>query len=98
MLRSLVVAFGLVAVAVSGCAAQTADVANEESIDSTSQAMSRCGYPPRRPWPTGCHYTCVCSEPVNGPFGEDPGDYHCYGGSCHLEPRADCFFELFCSD
>jgi hypothetical protein len=70
--------------------------ATEQEVSSATQAMSRCGYPPRRPWPAGCHYTCVCSEPVNAPFGEDIGDYHCFGDTCYLEPRADCAFELQC--
>lgn len=83
--------------AVAGCSSGGMDSGEaDEAVGSVAQAMSRCGYPPRRPWPAGCHYTCVCSEPVNGPFGEDIGDYHCVGGECHLEPRADCAFELEC--
>lgn len=83
--------------AVAGCSAGGMDSEDaSEEVGSVAQAMSRCGYPPRRPWPADCHYTCVCSEPVNAPFGEDIGDYHCVGGSCHLEPRADCAFELVC--
>jgi hypothetical protein len=96
MLRSLVLAMAVAMPIFSGCAAQTGDVSSSEPVDSTSQAMSRCGYPPHRPWPTGCTFTCVCTEPVNAPFGEDPNDYHCYGGTCQLEPRADCGFELNC--
>ena len=84
-------------VVAAGCSAGGTDGGdNSEAVSSETQAMSRCGYPPRRPWPAGCHYTCVCSEPVNAPFGEDIGDYHCVGGSCYLEPRADCGFELEC--
>jgi hypothetical protein len=97
MLRSMVLAIFVLAPLFPGCVAETADVGSNEAAASTSQAMSRCGYPPRRPWPTGCVYTCVCSEPVNAPFGEDPGDYVCYGGSCQLEPRADCAFDLRCN-
>ena len=83
--------------AAAGCSSGAMDSGEaSEEASSVTQAMSRCGYPPRRPWPAGCHYTCVCSEPVNAPFGEDIGDYHCVGGSCHLEPRADCGFELQC--
>ena len=97
MLRSIIVAVGLVSLAASSCVAQTADSSPEESVGSVNQAMSRCGYPPRRPWPTGCIFRCECTEPVNAPFGEDIGDYHCVGGTCVLEPRADCAFELVCN-
>jgi hypothetical protein len=67
-----------------------------EEVASTTEAMSRCGYPPRRPWPAGCVFRCECADPVNGPFGEEPDDYNCSTGECHLEPRSDCSFELYC--
>ena len=81
----------------------------QQDVGVTEQALSRCGAVPRRPWPSGCHYTCMCSGPVNGPYGEDPGDYSCTGfpgitidgrpgGECHLRTRGDCAFELFCAD
>lgn len=84
-------------------------LAGEESVGVASQALSRCGAVPRRPWPAGCHFTCVCDGPVNGPYGEDPNDYSCTGnpgiyidgrpgGECHLRSRPDCAFELFCAD
>lgn len=87
---------------VGACADDGSDAASSEAqiIDHTEQALSRCGYPPRRPWPSGCHFTCVCEGPVNGPFGEDIDDYACTGApgdrECHLRPRPDCAFDLIC--
>ncbi len=97
MLRSIIVVVGLMSLASSSCVAQTAGTPPEESVDNVAQAMSRCGYPPKRPWPAGCVFRCECTEPVNAPFGEDIGDYHCVGGTCYLEPRADCAFALECN-
>ena len=91
-----VLALAVSSVMVSGCAIDAeGSAAERESIGSVSDAMSRCGYPPRRP--PGCTVRCECSEPVNGPFGEDIGDYDCSTGECVLEPRADCAFELYCN-
>jgi hypothetical protein len=95
MLRSIVVAVGLMSLA--SCVAQTSGSAPEESAGQVSEAMSRCGYPPKRPWPAGCGFRCECTEPVTAPFGEDINDYHCFGGTCVLEPRADCAFVLECN-
>jgi len=88
---------------------QQSSSAEAEDLGQASQALSRCGPVPRRPWPAGCHFTCMCSGPVNGPYGEDPGDYSCTGspgiyingrpgGECHLRSRTDCAFELICED
>jgi hypothetical protein len=96
MLRSIVFA-GFLSLAASSCVAPTATSSPDESVGNVTQAMSRCGYPPKRPWPTGCVFRCECTEPVNAPFGEDPADYHCFDGTCHLEPRADCAFVLECN-
>jgi hypothetical protein len=82
---------------------------DEPSIGEAAQALSRCGPVPRRPWPAGCRFTCECSGPVSGPYGEDPNDYSCTGfpeiniggrpgGECHLISRNDCAFELYCED
>jgi hypothetical protein len=80
---------------------------SEPELEQKAQALSRCGAVPRRPWPSGCHFTCQCSGAVNGPYGEEPSDYSCTGlpgttingrpgGECQLRTRGDCAFELIC--
>ena len=96
MLRTIIVAVVL-SLAGTSCVAETASNPPEESVGNVAQAMSRCGYPPKRPWPAGCGFRCVCTGPIIAPFGEDPADYHCFDGTCHLEPRADCSWELECN-
>lgn len=96
MKNHVVCAYVLGLIGAVACAAAPDETSNSEPVDEVTQAMSRCGYPPKRPWPQGCVFRCECANPVNGPFGEDPGDYVCYGDECHLEPRADCAFELIC--
>jgi len=90
----LLTTIGLLSVSLSGCFMESPSSAREEAVGTSTEAMSRCGYPPRRP--RGCTARCECSEPVNGPFGEDIGDYDCSTGTCVLEPRADCSFEVTC--
>jgi hypothetical protein len=110
MLGLALAVYGLSACADTGTQDDTQEP--QESVPElgqSEQALSRCGAVPRRPWPSGCHYTCACTGAVNGPYGEDPGDYSCTGfpgvtidgrpgGECHLRSRGDCAFELICAD
>jgi len=106
---------GLAIYALSGCADQgspddtQSSEASGPTIEGSEQALSRCGPVPRRPWPEGCHFSCMCSGPVTGPYGEDPADYSCTGfpgttiggrpgGECQIRTRGDCAFELTCED
>jgi hypothetical protein len=93
ILRKIAGLFALATLA-AGCVGEVGDTSAPEEVGVQEEAMSRCGYPPRRP--PGCTVRCECTEPVNGPFGEDIGDYDCFDGDCHLRPRPDCYWEMTC--
>ncbi|HET7544169.1 MAG TPA: hypothetical protein VFK05_30065 [Polyangiaceae bacterium] len=46
----------------AGCASQAGDAAPEGEPGVEHEALSKCGYPPRRP--PGCTVQCVCTDPI----------------------------------